>query len=483
VFLTGYSFDIYPLLLVSVSIRKKYHANLFSKRSIMKKIILSLLCAFCLLPAGPALAELGTVSGLELSAKSNSITVTWDANTDDAEGYYITYEPTDGSDFERTINIDDETVTECIITGLTVSTTYKIQIWAYVGDEESDTSSDTIKTTALQINLDLVDVGTIEVSLESGYSSYDYYDVYLGTSPNPSTPEGQNIDPEDAFSIPNLTTGTKYYVRVEAVYDSGDPTNYAEAEKSITVEDFSTFLSDANGIDSGCFVQSAVGTDSSAMLLFIPVLILGVCFLFKHHFVRFLPILLIIGTLIVVSPSTGTAGESTDYENLVGIKGGILLPAEDKQHDVYDSIVPVGLFYERMFSSYLSADIFAGYCRSKGYAVTSSGEETKVQTTLDLLPISASVNLNIPLHELITFYMGAGGDYWILKEKFPGKDTDYEVGGWHGKAGVKMFTGDSEYFKKGAILLEASYSQIDKFGQNDLDLGGWMFMAGVMYCF
>jgi len=56
------------------------------------------------------------------------------------------------------------------------------------------------------------------------------------------------------------------------------------------------------------------------------------------------------------------------------------------------------------------------------------------------------------------------------------------VGGFHGKAGLKLYNTDADY-KGTGVVLEGSYSQIDRFGDNDTDIGGWTFKFGFFYQF
>lgn len=83
-------------------------------------------------------------------------------------------------------------------------------------------------------------------------------------------------------------------------------------------------------------------------------------------------------------------------------------------------------------------------------------------------------------------YIAAGPDYWYCKE-----ETDAEsehpkieewVGGFHGKVGVRLYNTD-EGFKGTGALIESSYSQLDRFGDNKIDIGGWAFKFGIFYHF
>jgi hypothetical protein len=51
------------------------------------------------------------------------------------------------------------------------------------------------------------------------------------------------------------------------------------------------------------------------------------------------------------------------------------------------------------------------------------------------------------------------------------------VGGYHGTAGLRFYSADEKYSGIG-LLLESSYSQVDRFGANQIDIGGWFFKVG-----
>lgn len=186
--------------------------------------------------------------------------------------------------------------------------------------------------------------------------------------------------------------------------------------------------------------------------------------------------------LLAVFSTESLAEEVGFYKNNFGIKGGLFIPNESDQKDVYEEIVPFSVFYERMFTEYLSADIDLGYSKSDGTALSTSSGSTELPTELEMYPASASVNFNYDVAPYMTAYLGVGGDWWLVEEKSELGEFKSEVGGWHAKTGLKIFSDDLDTFKQVGFLMEASYTEIDKFGSNDIDLGGWKFNIGLMYC-
>jgi hypothetical protein len=57
------------------------------------------------------------------------------------------------------------------------------------------------------------------------------------------------------------------------------------------------------------------------------------------------------------------------------------------------------------------------------------------------------------------------------------------VGGYHGKAGVTLMTADEDWIDRSGVTLEFMYSIIDKFGDNEIDLGGMSFNISLFYKF
>ncbi|GAB6096765.1 hypothetical protein JCM14469_30180 [Desulfatiferula olefinivorans] len=434
--------------------------------------------------------------GVTLSSSSNAVTVTWSANTDGiTDGYYVYHWVTTDSSqpTRKTILHVDGTVNYThVITGLIDNTDYTIKVTAYDGDDESNSSNRTVTTSAIDLTVTLTAAGTIDIRLGEGYDSVESYDLYVGTShvvPDPVT-HIPDVTQYDVLSVTGLAGDTvytltglnrqTYYIFAQVNYGSGSSSLIDEI--AFDVDDFGTFFSNAGDIDNGCFIGNTAPAAWSGCASATALAVLAVTALLFAGRIR-IPLLALL--MMVLYGSQGYArDESPDtYKNLVGVKVGWFVPSEDLQKDVYDTIVPTCLFYERMLTRFFSADASAGYTRAKGYAVTTSSAETGVRTDLDIVPFSMSLNVNLPVHELISLYMGAGGDYWGFRESSPNGDFDNEIGGWHGKAGIKLFTGDSEYYRRGGVLIEACYTALDRFGDNDADLGGWTYSLGVMYCF
>lgn len=447
-------------------------------------VVVSWTKAFSETPATPDI--------LKLVATSSTITVTFEPNDDEiTDGYYIKYWKTSDSDSWKLVRYPnpetEDTTYSYEMKGLESDTEYTVRLTAYDGDDESAYSSDTVETSSVSVSIKLVASGTIEVGLDEVPSGIESFEVYVGTEPvsmvGGSIPadaydiiDGETAESDNVVTVSNLANGA-YYIRVVLKDDDEDTIS---DETVFQVEDFGTLFS-SEDIEEGCFINTAENAQPGThWAILLPLILLGVM-LFR---LRYKPGVVALLAVLVFS-SMAQAGETSFSvsDNIIGIKAGFFVPSENLQDDVYDSIVPVSLFYERRLGSWLSADVSAGYSKTDGFAVTGSDIQTGVKTELELIPVSTSLNANLDIHPLITLYAGLGVDYWMFNEKSYYGDTDISVSGWHGKTGVKLLTGDSNFYARGGVLLEVCYSSMDRFGRNDVDLGGWTYGLGVIYCF
>lgn len=457
----------------------------------MKKNVVLMIIAILLFPAY-LLAEVESPSGFDLKATSSTIEVTWTANTnadddsfDDTEGYYIDYWETDDTNTQWTVQLVGVTRHSFTIEGLESGINYSVRLSAYNGDTESNTSSDTIYTEAVgedDINIVISGTDAITISFDVETTNFDYFSVKVGTTSGGDEIYGSspvNIDIDDSLSVSGLTAGTTYYVTVSVDPDT-DPDDDFPVTIPFLFESTHTLMSSAEeDIENGCFINSSESGTNGLLILIISSV---VCFLFRflQKAWRFFPVF--IGLVLVIVPVTSTAGDSVLYKNNFGIKGGFFLPNENDQQDVYDEIIPFSLFYERMLTRHFSADIDLGYSKTDGTALSASSSSTELETELTMYPASVSVNFNYDVAPYMTAFVGLGGDWWFVEEKSEIGEFDSEVGGWHVKTGLKIFSDELETFKQVGCLIDVSYTEIDRFGQNDVDLGGWKFNIGLMYC-
>lgn len=451
----------------------------------MRTIARYIVMAILVLPS-LSIAAVEIPANLDLESSSSTITVTWMANTnidgdsfDDTEGYNIDYQKTGDDDVKWTVRLAGVTENSFKIAGLESNTQYTVKLTAYSGDIESDSTSEIITTNSIDVDIAITGIDEITVSIDAAGSSVEEYSVIVGTTSGGTEIYGDlvtpvEIDKDDSLRVSGLSSGT-YYIVVTTL-----PDNTALPVETFSFEDTHTFLSTVDDdIEGGCFIETS---KPNPVALFIGIIMLALAGIMAgpwNLFKKTAPFMIL---LLAVFSTESLAEEVGFYKNNFGIKGGLFIPNESDQKDVYEEIVPFSVFYERMFTEYLSADIDLGYSKSDGTALSTSSGSTELPTELEMYPASASVNFNYDVAPYMTAYLGVGGDWWLVEEKSELGEFKSEVGGWHAKTGLKIFSDDLDTFKQVGFLMEASYTEIDKFGSNDIDLGGWKFNIGLMYC-
>lgn len=378
----------------------------------------------------------------------NSVTLKWNDNSDLDLNHYILYSRTATSSItELQVNQNSQTVSN-----LTPSTRYYFSIAAV--DEKGNTSAK-----SLEIVVDtLIDVlppntpesvtailsGTqkVTVTLESGNENMvDFTGIKIHFGQNPDSLD-QELDLGTALSheFTDLPDGSTWYFAATA-YDNHQNESTQTPLVPITIEKTTSFLDRSGEFEGGCFIDS----------LFEP-----------------------------------APYDVTENHNKIGVLGGYYLPAESKFKDFYgNDTYPVFLFYDLGFK-YISIDLKAGYLKESGNILTVSGAPTGIKSSFTLVPVAASLNVNFPIFPCVWGFIGAGPDYWYVDEEVNtsgvgGGSNDW-IGGYHGRTGLWLYNMDPE-FKNWGALFEVDYSKIDRYGSNDVDLGGWMFLMGLFYSF
>ena len=496
-------------------------------------------------PSGFGITSLNEITFSDVGLK-------WTLNAEgDIDFYKIYYGTTSGS-YPTTEATSEEDINSYTVTGLSASTRYYFAISAVdlsgngsvksselIVDTLTDTNPPNVPGTPSAVLSDTGEVTIAFAGNNAGMVDLTGYKLHYGTASG-SYDTTVDIGAATSYILPGLPTGATYYLAVSSYdYTGNESTNSAEG--SILIEEFETFLSDAD-IKEGCFIATAVfgSYDHPAVKIFrefrdgylltnsIGKKVVDFYYTYgpgvaktvkQHHILRaicltvLMPLLilsflliklgLLLTLLLFVSPFliwrwrfSGlvlfflilfVGISSAEENNTMGLKGGYFLPTNKLQRDVYENQVPVTIFYDRLISSRLSVEIGGGYIEKTGKALTSSGDSTNIEAKLLLAPFSGSIKWNMEITPLIKTYIGIGGDYWYYKEETGEAKYKGEVGGYHGKAGINFFkvphSFDSKMEENFSFIIEVVYSKIDRFGQNKTDLGGWFFNVGVGYSF
>jgi len=430
----------------------------------------------------------------------NSVKLQWDENSEsDFDHYNVYFSTTSGSD-DNVLEATDLDAASFTVSGLINSSRYFFSITAVdTSGNESDKSEELIidtlednypPNTPAGITGALSGIDSVTVTVIDGNSQMAdfagniiYYGIVAGKLAN-------HIDLGDSFSyvIDDLPIGATGYFAASSYDFSGNESGTTD-EITVTVEETSRFLIQPEDFDGGCFISASDENScfpyqllflmAAALLIFLKRMIVS-----SKVYVIFL-----ICALCVFSSGDLSANETPEMpgNNIVGVSVGYLIPAESDFKDYYSkNNFPVFGFYERFFSEYVSLEIESGFMKEKGNLLTESGKSTQIRSKITLVPVSSSIKFNMKILPYIVGYIAAGPDYWYCKEETDEEEAHPEieewVGGFHGKMGVRLYNTDHKYKGTGA-LIESSYSQIDRFGDNETDIGGWAFKFGFFYHF
>jgi len=430
----------------------------------------------------------------------NSVNLKWNQNSEsDFDHYNVYYNTTSGS-YDVFVEATDDDATLFTVSSLTDSSRYYFSISAVdTSDNESDKSDELIVDTLVD-NLppnkpagfsgELSGAHSVTVTISNGNSQMADFDgniIYYGTVAGDLE---NHIDIGNSFSyvIDDLPIGATGYFAASS-YDFSGNEGATTDEISVTVEETSRFLNQPEDFDEGCFIGASDGNFhipyqllfllASALILVMQRIIVPVK----------IQVIFLICAVCIFSSDVSIAEETPEMpgNNIIGLAVGYYIPAESDFEDYYgDDTFPVFGFYERFFSKHFSIELESGYMKEKGNLLTESGDKTSIRTKITFVPVSSSIKFNMKILPYVVGYIGAGPDYWYCKEK---TDEGVEhpeikewVGGFHGKVGVRLYNTDEKFKGTGAVI-ESSYSQIDRFGDNKTDIGGWTFKFGLFYHF
>jgi hypothetical protein len=382
----------------------------------------------------------------------------WETPVGSESDAYRIYFGTVSNQYDRQVEVSGD-VNNAIVDGLLSNTRYYFNITSVIQSgtglsEESgkageliiDTLPDNIPPdTPEQISGLLTNDREITISIIPGNGRMaDFSGVFLRYGQTPGIPDHSlDIGTQTMHVFTGLPRQTTWHFDAVA-YDHAGNTSPPTEAISISVENLESYTDQFDDFKSGCFIGSLTETDRKP------------------------------------------AYDVNQNKNKIGISGGYYRPSESDFKDFYGrDNYPVFLFYERGLHRYFAIDFKAGYMRSSGKFRAESGAMTGVDATFTIVPTSASINFRFPLGKYVWGFAGVGPDYWYVRETSDLADHDdisKWVGGYHGRAGIWLYNMDPRYSRWG-MLFETQYSVVDRFGNNDLDLGGFLFLIGAFYSF
>lgn len=379
----------------------------------------------------------------------SSIRLKWNANSETNIDHYNLYYGTSSGTYGTPVQVSATTYT---LTGLNSDKRYYLALTAVTtagieSDKTDELIVDTLPDTippftpgsiiARMSGVQQITV-TINNSNNSGLADFSGLKLYYGETSG-SYDHTIDLKKNTTYVLNDRPEESTWYFAATA-YDTKGNESGKTSEVSATIEKTSTFLKQSGKFDGGCFISTITGDPTPA-----------------------------------------------PKKNKVGISAAYLVPAESSFKKFYGKdLFPVFAFYERELFSKISVKLSGGYMKKNGDLLTQSGVKTEIASHYTVVPIAASLNYNIPIAPYIWGFVGAGPDYWYCREKSDisgaGSSTSDWVGGYHANAGFWLYNEDPEYENWG-VLVEGNYSCIDRFGSNDIDIGGWLIKLGFFYQF
>ena len=432
---------------------------------------------------------------------TNDMEFQWDANTEsDLDHYNIYYGTTSGA-HSNSVDVGDGTAATIEIQAGDTTTRYYFTITAVDdSDNESDKAEELIVDTRPDsrapfrpdgISGALAGPDEIKITIDSAnerMADFAGRNIYYGTA---SGQYDYSLDIGGAGShvFTELPEDANTWYFTASAYDNSGNESAKANETSVTIEDISLFLNESGGFDGGCFVASAGWSGNSPVFwkLIGSLLAIGLA-LSAGYLCRRRAFAGVVAMLIILGCGLSHAEQwQPEGNNTVGVTGGYYVAAESEYRDVYGkNSYPVSIFYDRFITDHISIEIEGGYFQDSGDLLTATGEETDISAKIEMVPAAASIKLHFPIVDYVTGYVGVGPDYWYVKEEPDDasvmSSVEEWVGGFHGKIGFKFYNTDED-FKGSGALIETGYSSVDRIGDNDLDIGGWISEFGIFYQF
>ncbi len=442
----------------------------------------------------PAMPEGFDITGVSQVQKT-SAEFEWEENTEtDLESYKIYYGTTSGN-YSGEITVDAESTVKQI-SGLDTSTRYYFTIAAIdESGNESETPAELIVDTLPDslapdppeaVSATLVGAAALEITVESGNEQmvdFKGSNIYYGTTSG-NYDYCQDIGDDGSYAFSTLPEDKQTWFFNASAYDQTGNESAKTDEISVQIEDVSGFLEDSDDFDGGCFISTLGGGPLMKWALAIGAVLLGMGMAVGRIRGRGVFGILLLLLCLAAPARAGDADESR--LNTIGLTAGYYVAQDSDYEDFYDDdSFPVSAFYDRRLSRRFSLEIKAGFWRDTGHLLTESGSQTGIGSEMEVVPASVSLKIHFPLADAVSGYIGAGPSYWYVKEE-PDidsvADVDEWVGGYHGKIGLMLYNSDEKFAGTGA-LIETSYSVIDRFGDNEIDMGGWITELGFFFQF
>lgn len=180
----------------------------------------------------------------------------------------------------------------------------------------------------------------------------------------------------------------------------------------------------------------------------------------------------------------------------LALKGGYTFPDADGWENYYggDGFWTFGVDIGRKINRQLELNASISYGNDSGKALTPSGEQSADDLDYSQLPIHISILYRFISDEdqFIIPYCGGGYTHLFYRLEFVDEDRSGDQFGFHVRGGFqilldKLVIDDSIFHSLGIhntyLFFEGIYSNVDDFGREEIDLGGWTVFIGLLFEF
>lgn len=198
-------------------------------------------------------------------------------------------------------------------------------------------------------------------------------------------------------------------------------------------------------------------------------------------------------TLILIIPM---AANAESIESSFSLNGGYFMPDVDGWESHYDAkgAWTGGAEFGNALTEGLELNINLSYLKKEGSATTPTGRVSTDTATYEQVPIHVSLSYRLLFQEdqAIVPYIGGGYTHVFYREKINGDKISGDRMGYHLRGGLQLLLDhfDPETAKDFSsdwnvlntyLTFEAIYSKVNDFGNEDIDLGGLGYMAGLRF--
>jgi hypothetical protein len=195
----------------------------------------------------------------------------------------------------------------------------------------------------------------------------------------------------------------------------------------------------------------------------------------------------------ILTPALPIRAEQPKWS--LALKGGYVIPETDGWEDHYgdDGFWSLGAEFGWKINRRLELNASISYGDDSGKAITPSGKESVDALEYNQLPIHVSILYRFISHEdqLIVPFIGGGYTHLFYRLEFIDDKRSGDQFGYHVRSGFQILLdrldpndaddiSDRWGINNSYLFFEGIYSNVDDFGSEDIDLGGWAVFIGLL---